>query len=251
MLAPVDEPLLHALRLDAPLRIADIGCGGGGTTLEILRRAPTGSVVHGFDISPVLVDAARQRVPPDARGIAFVTADAATATPSAPYDRLASRFGLMFFPDPPAALANLARWLAPGGRFAFAVWGRPADNPWLAIARDAVAEVVDVPQPDAAAPGPFRYAEADTLLRLLDGAGFRDLECHEWHGRLAIGGGGAAPEAAAFALDAFSTFAELLAESGEEARRRAERSLTARFAQHERDGAVRLGASVHVVSGGR
>ena len=33
MLLPVDEPLIRALRLDAPYRIADIGCGGGGTTL--------------------------------------------------------------------------------------------------------------------------------------------------------------------------------------------------------------------------
>jgi trans-aconitate methyltransferase len=36
MLTPVDEPLIRALNLDAPCRIADIGCGGG-TTLEILR----------------------------------------------------------------------------------------------------------------------------------------------------------------------------------------------------------------------
>ena len=50
MLLPVDEPLIRALRLDAPYRIADIGCGGGGTTLKISRRAVAGSVVHGFDI---------------------------------------------------------------------------------------------------------------------------------------------------------------------------------------------------------
>jgi len=37
MLAPVDEPLIRALNLDAPYRIADIGCGGG-TTLEILQQ---------------------------------------------------------------------------------------------------------------------------------------------------------------------------------------------------------------------
>jgi trans-aconitate methyltransferase len=51
MLTPVDEPLVRALNLDAPCRIADIGCGGGGMTLEILRRAPAGSVVHGYDLS--------------------------------------------------------------------------------------------------------------------------------------------------------------------------------------------------------
>ncbi len=42
----VDEPLIRALHLDVACRIADIGCGGGRTTLEILRHAPMGSLVH-------------------------------------------------------------------------------------------------------------------------------------------------------------------------------------------------------------
>src|SRR5687767_1581229 len=29
-LNPVDDPLIRALQLEAPLRIAEIGCGGGG-----------------------------------------------------------------------------------------------------------------------------------------------------------------------------------------------------------------------------
>src|SRR5579863_6458702 len=103
MLAPVDEPLIHALNLDAPYRIADIGCGGGGTTLEILRRAPAGSVVHGFDLSRVLVESARNRKPSDEPAIAFEIADMATArAPGELYDRLVSRFGVMFYDDPPA-----------------------------------------------------------------------------------------------------------------------------------------------------
>jgi SAM-dependent methyltransferase len=62
MLTPVDAVLVRALHLDAPYRIADIGCGGGGTALEILRRAPAGSVVHGFDISRTLIELARDRI---------------------------------------------------------------------------------------------------------------------------------------------------------------------------------------------
>src|SRR5436309_1461737 len=58
MLAPVDPVLIQALHLDAPYRIADVACGGGGTTLEILRRAPANTIVHGFDISPTLIEVA-------------------------------------------------------------------------------------------------------------------------------------------------------------------------------------------------
>src|SRR5262245_54731281 len=94
MLAPVDEPLIRALRLDAPCRIADIGCGGGGTTLRILSLAPTGSVICGFDISQALIDTARARIRSDEGDIAFAVADVATAPePELPYDRLVSRFG--------------------------------------------------------------------------------------------------------------------------------------------------------------
>jgi SAM-dependent methyltransferase len=250
MLAPVDEPLIRALHLDAPSRIADIGCGGGGTTLEIVRRAPAGSTVHGFDVSPALIESARAR--PGAGAVRFALADVATApAPEQPYDRLVSRFGIMFYDDPPAAFANLVHWIAPGGRFAFAAWARPADNPWMTTVRDVVAEVIDVPQPDPDAPGAFRYAGADTLIALLDGAGFGDLDVRDWRGALPIGGGLPAAGAAEFALASFSSFGELLAEAGEAAFSDARRALTARFAAHQQNGTVQIDACVHLFTGGR
>jgi SAM-dependent methyltransferase len=250
MLAPVDEPLIRALHLDAPSRIADIGCGGGGTTLEIARRAPAGSIVHGFDVSPALIESARARA--GAGAVAFALADVATAAaPEQPYDRLISRFGIMFYDDPPAAFANLVHWIAQGGRFAFAAWARPANNPWMTTVRDVVAEVIDVPQADPDAPGAFRYAEADTLIAVLDGAGFGDLHVRDWRGALPIGGGLPAAEAAQFALASFSSFGELLAEAGETAFNDARRSLTARFAAHQEKGTVQIDACVHIFTGAR
>src|SRR4051812_4405396 len=77
MLAPVDAPLIAALALDAPCTIAEVGCGGGATALEILRRAPAGSVVHGFDISAALIEVARHRAASEPRAIAFELADMA------------------------------------------------------------------------------------------------------------------------------------------------------------------------------
>lgn len=250
MLAPVDEPLLRALRLDAPYRIAELGCGGGGTALSLLRQAPAGSVVHGYDISPALIEAARERTAPGERAINFEIADVATTRPEQPYDRLLSRFGVMFYDDPPAAFSNLRHWLAPAGRFAFAAWARPSDNPWMTILRDVVAEVVDVPSPDPEAPGPFRYADADKLLQLLTRAGFAELEVQSWHGALAVGGGLPAAEAANFALSAFS-LGELLAEAGDEALAQARRSLAARLVPREQGGKVMMDASVHIFTGAR
>jgi SAM-dependent methyltransferase len=252
MLTPVNEPLIGALKLDAPCRIADVGCGGGGTTLEILRRAPAGSVVHGFDLAPTLIELARSRQPSDERAVAFEVADMATAAPpEQPYGRLVSRFGIMFFDDPPAAFGNLVRWLAPGGRFAFAVWGPQTENPWIASVRHVVAEIIDLPQADPEAPGPFRYGEAGKLLSLLEGAGYGELDVSDWRGVLPIGGGLPAAEAANFALASFSSFAELLAEAGDQALSDARQSLTARFSRHQQEGAVRMDACVHIITGAR
>ena len=249
-LMPVNEPLLRALRIDAPCSIADIGCGGGGTTLEILHRAPTGSVVHGFDISPGLIESARARVLPDERAITFALADVATAT-KGPFDRLVSRFGIMFFDEPPAAFANLAAWLAPGGRFAFAVWARAADNPWVTSVREAVAEVIEVPSPNPDEPGPFRYAEADTLLTLLERSGFCELDVHDWRGALPIGGGLPVPDAANFAIASFSSFSELLAVAGDAALTDVRQLLIRRFSRHQQAGAVWMDACVHIFTGAR
>ena len=251
MLAPVDDPLVSALRLDAAHRIADVGCGGGGTTRAIARLAPPGSVVHGFDISAALVKLARERRRPGDGAVTFDVADVAQAKPERPYDRLVSRFGVMFFPEPPSAFANLFSWLAPGGRLAFAVWGGPSANPWLTTVRDVVAGIVDLPPSDPAAPGPFRYARADDLLSLLAGAGFGDLASHDWHGALPLGGGLPAAEAARFALASFASFGDRLAEAGDAALAEAHRALTARLSPYERDGAVRMEACVHVITGAR
>jgi len=132
--------------------------------------------------------------------------------------------------------------------FAFAVWALPADNPWMTSVREAAAEAIDVPPPDPEAPGPFRYAGAEKLLALLAAAGFGGLEVRDWQGLLPLGGGLAPSEAADFALQAFAA-GDLVAEAGEAVRDRVRRSLTERFARHEQDGAVRMAARVHIVTG--
>lgn len=249
MLRPVDAPLINALQLEAPYRIAEVGCGGGSTALEILRRAPSGSVVHAFDVSPKLIELARTRVPPEERAITFEVADMSRAEPAAAYQRLVSRFGVMFFDDPEAAFTNLQRWLAPGGRFAFAVWGPVEENPWLTTVREVVAQFVELPQVDQEGPGAYRYADASKLLALLERAGFTRLAVHDWTGALPVGEGLTPSEAARFGISGFSTFSELLAKAGEDALREAERRLTARLAQHHRGGSVWIDGCVHIVTG--
>jgi len=250
-LRPVDEPLIRALQLNAPYRIADLACGGGGTTFEVVRNAPAGSVVHGFDISSALVEVARSRQIGGER-TAFECINLQSAPPPhGPYDRLVSRFGVMFFDDPETAFTNLREWLVPGGRFAFAVWNALTENPWQGCVREVVGRVVEVPRGAADQPGPFRYQDAAALIALLERSGFTGLHSEEWRGTFAIGGNLAPPEAAQFALSSFSSFDALLAQAGAGAYERAAAMLEARFAEYEENDVVQLGASAHIVSGSR
>ena len=240
MLAPIDEPLLiTALALNAPVRIADLGCGSGATTMEVLRRAPSGSVAHGLDLSPALIEVARRRHGAHHPSVSFEVADIETmAPPEQLYDRLISRLGIMFFSDPLAAFANLRRWLVRGGRLAFAVWAPVDDNPWMTATRAAVAEAIDLPPIEPSAPGPFRYGDVTPLLALLARAGFVNVTVTDWRQALPIGNRLPTPDAAQFALASFSSFAELLSNAGGDAPAKARDVLAARFTPYEQDGVV-------------
>lgn len=244
MLAPVDVPLIAALAMDGPCRIADIGCGGGATTQGIAAVAPAGSVAEGFDISPDLVAAATRR----AEGrLTFTVADAGSYRPAVPFDRLTSRFGVMFFADPRAAFANLARWLAPGGRLAFAVWGPGPQVTFMAAVKQAMAGVIDAPPAEPDTPNPCRYGEPEGLLALLRDAGLRDVTSHAWLGELNVGGGMGAAQAAAFLL-ASSSGAAPVREAGEAVQARVLDRLAELCGQYQRDGAVWMPATVNIVT---
>lgn len=243
MLAPIDAPFVAALALDAPCRIAEIACGGGGTARAIAAAAPAGSDITGFDISPDLVAAATARAAAVAH---FVEADVATYRPERQFDRLASRFGVMFFDDPAAAFANLRHWLAPGGRLAFAVWGPAAEVGFMAEIRAAVDSVIELPPADPDAPSPVRYGDPGKLIALLDAAGFRDAASRGWHGALPVPG--ATPEAAADFLLASSSMAAPLLGAPPARREAACARLAEACAGHWEDGGVRMPVRVEIVT---
>ncbi len=247
-LEPVNDPLITALSLgDQPLRIADLGCGGGATTRALKVRAASGSRIDGFDISPDLIAAAT--ADPRHDGLTFKVADLSVAAPpEGAYDRLVSRFGMMFFDDPAAAFANLRPWLTSGGLLAFAVWGKPEDNPWMTVTAEVIGQFVPLPAPITDAPGPFRYADPAPLVTLLSQAGFRDVAVSVCCLDLWVGGGLTPGAATDFALSAFGV-ASVLRDAEAETVTSVRTALAERFAGHiEANGHVRLSACVQLIT---
>ena len=162
MIEPIGEALLARAAHAAGEKVVDIGCGGGWTTRRIAERIGNTGLALGLDISPELVAAASERARhADLANIRFEQGDAATAMPEeAPFDRLHSRFGTMFFPDPYAAFANLRRMLRASGRLDIAVWAPIADNPWQRNVMAAIRRHIDLPTPQPRETGPFALPKA-------------------------------------------------------------------------------------------
>ncbi|HEV2109946.1 MAG TPA: malonyl-ACP O-methyltransferase BioC [Gammaproteobacteria bacterium] len=123
----VGERLLERLELTkmAPERIADLGCGTGRPTRELLRRYPDAQVL-GVDLAPNMLKLAARRpwYAPWRKGAHFVCADAAAvplATTS--FDLIYASLVLQWCEDLDATLLEWRRLLKPHGLLLFSTLG--------------------------------------------------------------------------------------------------------------------------------
>jgi SAM-dependent methyltransferase len=175
---PVEAMLAGTAASLAATSVLDVGCGTGATTIALARRLGPSATCTGVDVSAPMIDVARRRAAGSSPRPRFVCADASTHPfePGA-FDVLTSRFGVMFFGDPVAAFANLHHATAPGGALRAVVWRGPEDNPFMATAAAAAADVLPegaLPQRAPGAPGQFAFADPDRVHAILDGGGWRD-----------------------------------------------------------------------------
>ena len=99
--------------------VLEIGFGGGGLLAAIL--AATAGKVFGVDISQAMVGRARRRFRREVEsGRLSLSTGSADSLPlaSSAVDKACSVASIHFWPDPEAALTELARVLRPGGRLA-------------------------------------------------------------------------------------------------------------------------------------
>ena len=179
-----DELRAHNERLRAAAAIRpgeevlDIGCGAGQTTREAAGAAAPGRVL-GIDVSQQALERARELTA--AEGLDNVTYEQGDAEvhrfEPGRFDVAISRFGVMFFSDPVAAFANIARALRRGGRVVLLVWQRRERNEWYA----AIDAALGAPPPSASGE-PFSLGDPAVTQAVLERAGFdavRFADVHE------------------------------------------------------------------------
>jgi SAM-dependent methyltransferase len=178
MLDRLTPRLIAAAEISATDRVLDVGCGCGETTRIAGRLAPDGTVL-GVDLSGPMLERARARTRAEGPGnVRFAKADAqVTAFPAEAFDRVLSRFGVMFFDEPRAAFANLHRSVRPGGRLAFLCWQPMERNERFTVPYGAMAAFVPLPDlGEPGGPGPFSLSDPVRTRDLLGAAGYVDVE---------------------------------------------------------------------------
>ena len=237
---------LAGLALPAGARVLDVGCGWGDTAIELARLVgPTGYVL-GLDCCDTFLESGRRDA--KAAGVAnveFIAADVQTHRFEREFDFCFSRFGMMFFASPVAAMRNLRTAMKPDATMMFIVWRTLADNAWLRVPKEIALAHLPPPGDDAqtCGPGPFSMASPEVVTAQLKAAGFVDARFERVDGPVRVGA--SVDEAVAFQL-AIGPAGEIVREAGALAdARRAEvvQALKDALAQHFHDGAVIMHSS--------
>jgi SAM-dependent methyltransferase len=116
---PAARLVQHA-RITAGQRVLDVACGTGVVAVTAAR---IGARVSGLDLTPVLLETAKDNARTAGVDVAFHEGDVELLPfEPASFDVVVSQFGHMFAPRPDVALANMLRVLKPGGTIAFSTW---------------------------------------------------------------------------------------------------------------------------------
>ena len=116
------EALVRSLRVQAALRVLDLGCGDGTTAVPL---AMTGADVTGIDIARNLVAAGNRRAQAlGLKQLQFVHGDACKleGVPDRSFDLTLTVFGAMFAPKPTEVAKEMVRVTKKGGRIVMGNW---------------------------------------------------------------------------------------------------------------------------------
>jgi SAM-dependent methyltransferase len=122
---PAAEGLLAIADPGPGERVLDVACGTGIVARLAAEAVGREGAVAGVDIAPEMIEVARAASAPEAPAIEWRVGDAASLPfPDGSFDLVTCQMGLMFLPDRAAAVTEMRRVLAAGGRLVVTTPGR-------------------------------------------------------------------------------------------------------------------------------
>lgn len=178
---PAHRTLVATAALSPGERVIESACGSGLVTRMIADAVgPTGEVLA-TDLSQSMVDMTAQRCAAEDLSwvkTARMNAEDLTVEPHH-FDAALCALGIMYVPDPPAAVASMRRAVRPGGRVVATVWGQRKHCGWAEIFPIVDARVASEVCPMFFAPG-----TAGSLARDFTTAGLKDVREHRQQEKL-------------------------------------------------------------------
>jgi ubiquinone/menaquinone biosynthesis C-methylase UbiE len=172
----IGEPLANGLiRLAAVRpdeRVLDVACGTGIVARLVSDQVDSNGTVAGVDINPGMLEVARSNTPADMSIEWHESAAEDMPLPDEAFDVVLCQLSLQFIPDKLAALQEMHRVLAPGGRLLLNLPG-PAGNLFVILAEAMERHI------SAEAAGfvthVFSLHDTTEIEQLLGEAGFHDI----------------------------------------------------------------------------
>jgi SAM-dependent methyltransferase len=178
---PFAADLARRVAAGQPRRVLELAAGTGILTRELLAGVQ-GADMTATDLNEAMVEYGRGRAP----GATWRQADAlALPFDDGQFDALVCQFGVMFFPDKPAAYAEARRVLEPSGSLFFNTWGAVDTHDFAAALVAGLALAFPDDPPTFISAVPHGYADRDAVVADLRRGGLdvRSLETVTLEGR--------------------------------------------------------------------
>lgn len=172
-LRPAHDRLLHMARVQSGQNVVETACGSGLVTLRLAEMVGDAGSVLATDLSQGMIDDLKARL--EASATPNVKAKRMGAEkldlPNQSFDAAICALGLMYTPDPAAAVSEMARVARSGGTVAATVWGDRRNCGWA-----EVFPIVDSHVASEVCPMFFGTGAPGNLKRIFEDAGLGQIE---------------------------------------------------------------------------
>ena len=179
-LSILTNELFSRAKIKATDKVLDIGCGGGDTTFKVSKLLVDGGQVLGVDISHTLLDHAKNKFS-NIDVMKFMHCDAQNYSFDKNYfDKVISRFGVMFFENPYEAFKNILDSMRTNGSLNFVCWTNLMENEFIIEGMDIITKYTQKLLPEVTKdPGPFAFSDREYVNEVLQSAGFKNINIDE------------------------------------------------------------------------